>query len=89
MKGKYYYIGLNLKIPHYELDDIKKGNDNSLDCLRLVLKEFLQHTKPKPTWSAIVESLKSRLVDMPMLAERIKKKYCLPSQDTMKCMMAQ
>ena len=62
-RTKWYDIGLELKIDAASLDAIEMENrGNVQDCLRNVLKIWLRRPQPRPTWEALMESLKSPLV---------------------------
>ena len=63
-RAKWYYIGLELNIDAASLDAIEKENPRDVqDCLRALLKKWLRRAKPEPTWGALMEALKSPLVD--------------------------
>ena len=73
-----YYVGLELGLPSEKLDNIKMSGADDREQLLLVTKEFLKRIEPRPTWSAIANALRSPLVVMTELAERIEQKYCPP-----------
>ena len=73
-----YYVGLVLGLPSEKLDNIKMSSSDDREQLLLVTKEFLRRIEPRPTWSAIATALRSPLVGMTELAERIEQKYCPP-----------
>ena len=71
VKSKAYYFGLALKVPPHELDGIRITNRNPQDQLTDVLKYFLKQVEPRPTWRLIIDALKSPMVDLPRLAEKM------------------
>ena len=76
---KSYYLGLKLKVPEDVLDNIVSQHGEQEDRLLHVIKHFLKQIKPKPTWKAIVDALKSPMVGLPQLGEKIEAKFCAPS----------
>ena len=78
---KWYKIGLQLKVSPTCLDTIKKdesdSSDKLLEMLKAWLKKGLKKNKPKPTWAALVEALKSRTVGEDKEASRLEEKYCI------------
>ena len=79
---KSYYLGLILKVPEDVLDTIVSQHGEHEDRLLHVIKHFLKQVEPKPTWKAIVDALKSRIVGLPQLGEKIEAKFCAPKQET-------
>ena len=78
---KWYKIALQLKVSPTCLDTIKKdesdSSDKLLEMLKAWLKKGLKKNKPKPTWAALVEALKSRSVGEDKEASRLEEKYCI------------
>ena len=72
------YIGLKLKVPQHIFDGTYS---QPCDHLYAVIMEYLKQIEPSPTWRAIANSLRSPLVNLPHLAQRIEGK-CLPSIPT-------
>ena len=52
--------------------------DDKSERLLYIIMKFLRRIDPKPTWTDIVDALKSPLVGMPKLAEEIEAKFCSP-----------
>ena len=76
VRHKWYYIGLELKIPYHTLDPIKAQCPNNIeDCLTEMLKQWLSSTS-SPTWSDLVQALSSGPVGEKRLAEEIREQYC-------------
>ena len=75
-------IGLQLKVPRRIVADIHKRYTNPKDRLYYVLVEFLKQVEPRPTWSAIVDALRSPAVNLQYLAQRIQRKYCLGDDES-------
>ena len=70
------YIGLKLRVPQHVVDGTYS---QPCDHLYSVIMEYLKKVEPRPTWKAIVDALKSPLVNFPNLAQKIERKYCLPA----------
>ena len=77
-RAKWYNLGIELDIPVGTLDAIKLANFHQPDdCVTAMIKEWLQSpAELKCTWKALVEAIKSPIVDNPSLALEIEKKYC-------------
>ena len=73
---KWYYIGLTLKVPASTLDGIEAQSNDQKKCLLRVIQHWLKTVDPKPTWQALVDALRSRLVEEHPLASSIEEKYC-------------
>lgn len=51
-------IGVFLDIPDGELSAIKKDNSTSVrDCLREMLKKWITHVDPRPTWAELADAV--------------------------------
>ena len=72
---KWYNIGMQLGVEIYRLDAIKEQYSDPSDCLRETLKTWLK-TYSSPTWSNIVDSLRSSVVGEVRLADDMKHKHC-------------
>ena len=73
------YIGMALKIPEHIIQTIHDRYEDPQDRLSYILLEFLKQVEPRPTWRAIVDALKSPLVNCTYLAQEVEKSYCPPS----------
>lgn len=73
---KWYYIGLTLKVPASTLDGIEVQSNDPKKCLLRVIQHWLKTVDPKPTWQALADALRSRLVEEHQLASSIEEKYC-------------
>ena len=83
VRHKWYDIGLELDIPFQTLNVIKRDcPQNSADCLREMLVEWLSRTSPAPSWSSLVEALSSEPVGEKRLADEIHGKYCVTPEQT-------
>ena len=78
---KWYNIGMMLRLKFNRLDAIKEQYSNPSDCLRETLKIWLKIYPSHPTWSNIVDALRSSTVDEIKLASELEQKYC-STQDT-------
>ena len=73
VRASWYNIGLELDIPHTELDYLEQ---NYSDQLREVLKYWLKTAvDPPPTWEAVVIALRSPSVNEINLAAQLEAKY--------------
>ncbi len=74
-QNRWYNLGLQLGLMPDELDTIEaQCRGDMSDCFREVLKNYLQTTTP--SWRAVIEALRSRTIDQPMLAKKLDQKYC-------------
>ena len=77
---KWYDVGLELRVPVHTLDSIRIQFTDPADCLRETLKQWLKGIDPKPTWSALVDALRSDAVGEHCLARELEEKY-LPAEN--------
>ena len=80
IRSKWYEIGLQVRGSVGALNAIKKDYHSTSDCLRETLTTWLK-TFSSPSWSAMVDALKSKTVGEVNLAVELEQKYCL-TQDT-------
>ena len=81
VRAKWYNIGLQLDISFNELDNFQKMYSDTSDLLREMLKYWLQTaTDPHPTWEAVVEALRSCVVNEIDLAAQLERECCAPMQ---------
>ena len=77
VRDSWYNIGLQLGIPHTELDCIRHEYENPLDLLREMLRKWLDIAiNPRPSWKAVITALRSPIVDKKHVAEQLESKYC-------------
>ena len=76
VSAKWYDIGLQLGLSVGQLDGIKKQYSDLSDCLRETLKVWLEMYLPYPTWSNLVDALRSNTVCKTRLAADLENKYC-------------
>ena len=62
-RARWYNIGLKLNIPCSDLEVYR--NLSSDDALRDMLRYWLRRTNPAPTWSRLIEALRSPTVREP------------------------
>ena len=74
---KWYDIGMMLRVSLDRLDTIKEQYSNHSACLRETLKIWLKTYPSHPTWSNIVDALRSYTVGEIKLATDLERKYCL------------
>ena len=70
-RARWYNIGLNLKIPSSDLEVYKELSAD--EALREVLKTWLRQTNPAPTWSRLIEALRSPTVGEYQLAQELER----------------
>ena len=81
--GKWYKIGIRLKVPIDKLDGIRSQFSDPGDQLCELLKEWLKGAaRPRPTWRVMVEALRSQTVGEPKLADQLNAKYCQSEKKT-------
>jgi hypothetical protein len=69
-RSKWYNIGLELGISAGTLDSIEATCQNPDKCVTAVIKDWLKN-KPKPSWAAVANALKSPMVEYAQLAEEL------------------
>ena len=78
----WYALGVQLKVPVDDLRCIRADNrDRCSECLREMLLVWLTHTT-LPTWQMVVDALCCAAVGRPLVAERIRKRYCCQPNET-------
>ena len=77
VRAKWYNIGLQLRMSVGTLDAIKEQYDDPSHCLRETLKTWLKTSPSAPTWTNIVDALRSSTVGEVRLAADLQNKYCL------------
>ena len=84
VRAKWYNIGLQLRMSVGTLDAIKEQYDDLSHSLRETLKTWLKTSPSAPTWTNIVDALRSGTVGEVRLAADLQRKYCLsiPVSDT-------
>jgi hypothetical protein len=77
---KWYDVGIQLKISYKTLNAIRAINKRNTEiCLMRVCEEWLLQEKKcnkVPTWTTIIEILKSKVISETELAALIDQKYC-------------
>ena len=77
VRVSWYYIGLELGIPHTELECFKTNFPDLSDSMREMLKHWLDiAVDPRPTWESVVTALRSPIVGKSRVAEELESKYC-------------
>ena len=74
-RQKTFELGLRLNIPAHELESIHSNYSNPRDRLLHIILAFLRQAEPRPTWRVIVDALRSRVVNLTALAERVEAAY--------------
>ena len=74
-RTRWYNLGLKLGLKPDVLDAIEtQCSENPDKCFRETLKDYLKTVTP--SWRALVEALRSPIVNQPQLAEKVENKYC-------------
>ena len=79
VRGDWYNIGLELKVPLKDLDRIKFTHSDNAKCLREVLQMWLTRKIPgeeSPSWRSLTKALRSPSIGKPLLADELERKYC-------------
>ena len=73
---------MKLNLPLYKIESIHQTHkDNPQRQLFHVIAEFLKGVEPRPTWRVIVDALRSPLVNLPQLAQKIEDAH-FPKHDS-------
>jgi hypothetical protein len=70
-RTKWYNIGLELDVDFSTLDAIRRDNYDIDSCFTEMLTMWLKRVNPPPTWSAMVEALRSPTVGYEHLTEHV------------------
>ena len=75
MYPQWYEIGIQLDIPKGALDNVQMERFTLAKSMIHMLEYWMQHD-PSPSWSHIIDALKSPSVGNYQLAEELEEKYC-------------
>ena len=78
---KWYNIGVQLEVPTFQLKNIEKKTNDSMDQLRDTLDYWMSNNL-SPSWSQIVDVLKAPSVGENRIAKEIEEKYCDPEEQS-------
>ena len=84
IRAKWNNLGLQLGVSVGALNAIKKDYNSTSDCLRETLTTWLKTCRLPPTWSDVVDALRSGSVGEVRLAVELEQKYC-STQDKSIC----
>jgi hypothetical protein len=70
------FFGLKLQLSERIVDAIHTKYHDPHECLYYTIHEFLKRVEPRPTWTFIVNVLRSPLINLPRLAQSIEEKFC-------------
>ena len=73
VRSKWKVIGLGLRVPPSDLEAI---SGDPLECLQSSLTKWLKGIDPPPTWKALVDVLRSRVVGEEKKAQELEK-FCV------------
>lgn len=72
VRTKWNNFGLALGMDYNDLAAVKIECRDILDeCLKELLARWLKKSRPRPTWKALIEALKSKTVGFEELAEKM------------------
>ena len=71
---EWYLLGINLSIPPPMLDTIKRDFHRTKDQKTEMIQVWMTGGS-MPTWSSLVEALRSPSTDLPRIAERISQEH--------------
>ena len=74
---KWKTLGVFLKIPSGRLDNIEAKHHDPEDCLREMLKVWLNQVDPPPTWASIINALDSDSLKEQRLVKELREKYTI------------
>jgi len=76
ISAQWIYLGMALGLTQESLKDIRAMKPaNSDHFLSRMFMQWLQHTQ-SPTWSRLVEALRSPMIEENDLADQLEEKYC-------------
>ena len=82
VRDKWYHLGVQLKVPVSDLSAIRiQYRNDPEDCLLDMLTRWLSITIPSPTWQTVIDALCSAPIKRLLVAEQIRKKYCIESTE--------
>ena len=70
-----FKLGLKLRLPHHEVEGIHSTHIDPCSRLLHVILAFLNQAKPRPTWRVIVDALRSPLVNLTSLADKVEEAH--------------
>jgi hypothetical protein len=75
VQTKWYDIGLDLGLPVNTLETIKQECQDTPECLRKMLLEWLKMIDLQPSWKTLIDVLQNKVINEGALAVTIAKKY--------------
>ena len=81
------FFGLKLQLSERIVDAIHTKYHDPHECLYYTIHEFLKRVEPRPTWTFIVNVLRSPLINLPRLAQSIEEKFCKRNLQSEQCKM--
>ena len=78
VRSKWDDLGLQLGILITDIDAVRREcRGNVEECFKKLLSMWLKRADPKPTWKALINALKSKIVGFESLAEKLECKQVL------------
>ncbi len=75
VQTKWYDIGLDLGLPVNTLETIKQECQDTPECLRKMLFEWLKMIDLQPSWKSLIDVLQNKVINEGALAVTIAKKF--------------
>ena len=79
-QNKSFVLGLRLNLPTCEVEAIHSKHADPRSSLLHVIIAFPRQAEPRPTWKALTDALKSRMVNLPALAMKLERAYLSTSK---------
>lgn len=73
-QSKSHNLGLSLTLPPHEVEAIHNKYSDPNARLREVIISFL-NCVPNPTWRSLIDALRTKLVNLPNLADKLEKSH--------------
>ena len=84
---KIRFFGLKLQLSERIVNAIHTRYPDPHEQLYYIIHEFLKRVEPRPTWTFIVNVLRSDLINQPLLAQSIENKFCECKPHSKQCKM--
>ena len=75
VQTRWYDIGLDLGLPVNTLETIRQECQDTAECLRKMLHEWLKTIDLQPSWNTLIDVLQNKVINEGALAVTIAKKY--------------
>ena len=82
VQTKWYDIGLDLGLPVSTLETIRQECQDTAECLRKMLLEWLKMIDLQPSWKNLIDVLQNKVINEGALAVTIARKYSIIQTST-------